>query len=102
MAAHDPAARRAAASTAARARLTALDDAGRREMTAQARETLRRRDLKTVDDWARRVGRRLTEIERQKFAADFARARAVRASKAAAQARTLRARTGAGSRVGQL
>jgi hypothetical protein len=87
MAAHDPAARTASAKTAARARIQQLTDDQRQAMTQAARDALHQRDLDTVDQWARRVGRQLTDTERERWAQQLARERALRASRAAARAR---------------
>lgn len=92
MAAHDPDTRRQAATTAARARLAQLTPEQRREMTLQARDALRARDLRVVDDWARRTGRYpLPETERQRHADELRRRRAHVASLAAAAARRTQA-----------
>lgn len=84
MAAHDPEQRRAAAVTAARARVDALAPEERRQMTAPARAELRRRDLAAVDDEARRLGTYPLDDGTRAFRADvLAAVRAKRASDAA-------------------
>jgi hypothetical protein len=92
MAAADPERRRANALTAARARLAQLTPDQRQAMTQAARDALRARDLRIVDQWATRVGRHpLPEPERQQYADELRRRRARNASAAAAQARRARA-----------
>lgn len=87
MAAHDPAVRRAAASTAARARVAGLTAEQRRAMTARARDALHDMDVRAVDDWARRIGRHpLPPAEHAAKVAALGRRRALRASLAAAEA----------------
>lgn len=91
MAANDPTTRREAASTAARARVAGMTDDQRRDMTRPARDALRQRDERHVDNDARR---------RRQFPLDHATrefriglrvaARAAAASKAAGNARARR------------
>lgn len=88
MAAHDPATRRAAASTAARARLNGLTPEQRRAMTQPARHAMRLRDLAAVDHEARLLGQYPLAAATRNFRADLRRAvRAKAASDAQVRAR---------------
>lgn len=88
MAAHDPDQRRAAARTAARARVAGLDADGRRQMTQKARETLRATDLLAVDEEARLLGQYPLDPGTRNFRADvLGAARAKRAADAARRKR---------------
>lgn len=91
MAAHDPDTRREAASIAARARIAAMTDDQRRDMTTAARAALHARDLAAVDDEARRLDQYPLPTDVRIFRANLrAAVRAKRASDEAKRARRIR------------
>lgn len=95
MAADNPDARRANAAKAAAARLAAMTDEQRRDMTAAARHALRQADLRAVDGEARALNQYPLTDNVREFRASLRQAmRAKRASDAARTARQQRAETG--------